>query len=111
MGNYKRRDLLVMYANGHELLRLISVRRNVDMKSILGRYNYKYLVDIRKEFCREASAMGLGSVIIGKILHRSQWTVLYHLNSEMRARKALQRPRYYLKVCADENAIASVDNI
>lgn len=73
---------------GKALLRQISLERNIDIPSIVGRYNYDYLVEVRREYCVRARELGLGTPMIGKILERDHATVMYHLNPEMRRIKS-----------------------
>lgn len=79
---------------GRKLLEDMAKERRACMRDITGRYNYPFLVEIRRDFCIRAKGLGLGCVMIGKILHRSPWTVLYHLKPEMRVRKREQRLRW-----------------
>lgn len=58
----------------------LAKERQMAVRDIVGRYNYPEIVAVRTEFMRRASAMGLGCIMIGRILDRNYTTVLYHLN-------------------------------
>lgn len=79
---------------GRKLLDDLAREHKAAVRDITGRYNYPFLVKIRREFCIRASGLGLGCISIAKILHRSHGTVLYHLKPEMRMRKRAQRLRW-----------------
>ncbi len=73
-----------------KLLKNMAKKKNIDMKSITGPYHFKYLVDIRKEFIHKAYDLGLGMVLIGRILNRNHSTIAYHTDPELRRRKRLR---------------------
>ena len=71
-----------------KLLKKISKKKNVDIKSIVGPYHDRYLVNIRREFIEKArNDFGLGAVSIGRILNRNHSTILYHTSPELRKKK------------------------
>jgi hypothetical protein len=79
---------------GRKLLDDIAKERSAAVRDITGRYNYRFLVVIRREFCIRANDLGIGATSIAKVLQRHHGTVLYHLRPEMRARKRAQRLRW-----------------
>lgn len=77
-----------------KLLKRMAKRENIDMKSIVGRYQFSYLVDFRREFIEMARRdFGLGAVVIGRILNRNHSTIIYHTSPELRKKK-MQRYTY-----------------
>lgn len=86
--------IMARYIAGMALLTQLSKHYNVDIPSIRSTARFDYLVKIRREFCHRAYALGLGRIIIGKLLWRDPETVAYHMCPAMRARKELQRRRY-----------------
>jgi hypothetical protein len=70
-----------------ELLEAFCAERGVSVADIQGKSRNAQLVIARRDFCRFANANGIGSVLTGKAIHRSAWTVQYHVNPAIRARR------------------------
>lgn len=67
------------------ILQLVARKHMVSIEALRGDDRDRHLVEARREVCLRAKAEGIGSTTIGKILHRDQDTVRYHLNPKKRA--------------------------
>lgn len=86
MPRHSMAEMARMRFKGRELLNNLAKEHKTPVRDIVGRYNDAPLVAIRVEFIRLATAMGMGSVVTGRLIKRGHWTVLYHRNG-WRARK------------------------
>lgn len=82
---------MLKYKRANGLLKLVSEKHDVDIKSMRDPSQKVKFVLARREFCELAHAAGCGSVVIGKVLWRDPTTVLYHLRPDMREHRKNQR--------------------
>lgn len=91
-------ELARMRFKGKELLNNLAREHKTPVRDIVGRYNDATLVAIRVEFIRLATAMGMGSVTVSRMIGRDHTTVLYHRNGwrgrKYAAAKARAEMRY-----------------
>jgi chromosomal replication initiation ATPase DnaA len=82
-----------MRFEARNILKAIANDNKVPVRDIVGRYGDANLVALRVEFIKRARALGMGSVVIGRIINRGHWTVLYHLNGWRAAKYAAAKAR------------------
>jgi len=77
-----------------ELLEAFCQERGITVADIQSKSRNAQLVIARRDFCRFANANGIGSVLTGKAIHRSAWTVQYHVNPAIHARRVAYNAPY-----------------
>ena len=82
-----------MRFEARNILKVIANDNNVPIRDIVGRYNDANLVALRVQFMKRAKALGMGSVVIGRMINRGHSTVLYHLNGWRPAKYAAAKAR------------------
>lgn len=86
-----------------KLLVGISQKRKIGMKDILSRDTSRHIVAVRREFCKRANELGVGIVILGKILDRHHTTLLPYINPEFARRKSAYHAARHAERNADRN--------
>lgn len=76
------------------LLQQVANRFGVTLEALRSDDRDERLVRARVEYCERANAEKIGSTTIGKVLHRNQATIRYHLRPQM---QAVRRNRYLAK--------------
>ena len=84
-----------------EMLAVFCETRGISIGDIMGRRRNARIEAARRDFCILAASAGYGSVLVGKAINRSAWTVQYHTKPCIRARKLERNAKRRSDAAAD----------
>lgn len=80
-------------ARCRQLLADIAASRDLTVDDIRGYAVDEYLLQARKDFAIAASTLGLGCLVIGKLINRDQTMVRYYINPAQRMKRLARNRR------------------
>lgn len=83
--------------NAMDIVRFVARRHLMTVEDLRSQCRKPRYIAPRIEAVRLLKQYGLSNGQIGMLLHRSKWTVRYHLNDDLRARRKTRMPsgHYY----------------